>query len=127
MPGRFRLAYLLCLLAMVPAVLAAQRPAGLIRQELEQAAREVPQLAKVLSLEPGGTVADVGSGGGAMAVVFAKWLGPGGRVYATDIREAPLAEIRAAVEGLTNVAVLEGGTRSTPIVRAFSASERSDG
>ena len=45
-----------------------------------------------------------------MAVVIAKWLGPGGRVYATDIREAELAEIRAAVarEGLANV-VVPGG------------------
>ncbi len=113
MPCRYRAAYLACLLFTVPAALAAQRTAALVRQELEQAAREVPQLAKVMALEPGDTVADIGSGGGAMAVVFAKWLGPDGRVYATDVREAQLAEIRAAVENLANVVVLEGAARST--------------
>jgi SAM-dependent methyltransferase len=50
-----------------------------------------------------------------MAVVIAKWLGSGGRVYATDIRAPQLAEIREAVarEGLANVVVLEGGSQST--------------
>ena len=114
MPGR-RFAQVACLLFIGHAVLAAQRPAALIRQELEQAAREVPKLAEVLSLKPGMTVADVGSGGGAMAVRMAEWLGPDGHVFATDVREAQLAEIRGAVarEGLANVVVLEGATRST--------------
>ena len=114
MPGR-RFAQVSCLLFIGHAVLAAQRPAALIRQELEQAAREVPKLAEVLSLKPGMTVADVGSGGGAMAVRMAEWLGPDGHVFATDVREAQLAEIREAVarEGLANVVALEGATRST--------------
>ena len=73
---RYRFAHAVCLLFVVPAALVAQRPEGLVRQELEQAAREVPKLAQVLSLKPGMTVADVGSGGGAMAVWMAKWLGP---------------------------------------------------
>ena len=115
MPRRHRFAHVACLLVIVPAALAAQRPAALVRAELEQAAREVPKLAEVLTLKPGTTVADVGSGGGAMAVVFAKWLGPGGRVFATDVRAAQLAEIRAAVarDGLANVVVLEGAALST--------------
>src|SRR5262245_13370946 len=108
-------AYFVCLLFMVPAGLTAQRTAALVRAELEQAAREVPQLAEVLALKPGGTVADVGSGGGAMAGVIAKWLGPDGRVYATDIRAEQLAEIKTMVEkqDLANVVVLEGAARST--------------
>jgi len=115
MSRRYRFLYIACLLFTVPAALAAQRAAALVRTELEQARREVPQLAEVLALKPGGTVADVGSGGGAMAVVMANWLGPGGRVFATDVRAEQLAEIRAAVarEGLDNVVVLEGATRST--------------
>ena len=50
-----------------------------------------------------------------MSVVIAKWLGPGGRVYATDIGSEQLAEIRAAVaqEALSNVVVLEGAESST--------------
>ena len=112
---RCRFAYIACLLFTVPAAFAVQRTAALVRVELEQARREVPQLAEVLAIKPGRTVADVGSGGGAMSLAFANWLGTDGRVYATDIRPEQLAEIRAAVarEGLSNVVVLEGATRST--------------
>jgi predicted methyltransferase len=106
--------YLACLLIALPAALASQRPAAAVRQERERAAREVPKLAEVLALKPGMVVADVGAGGGAMSVVMAKWLGPEGRVYATDIGAAQLAEIRAAVaeNALSNVVVLEGAVAS---------------
>ncbi len=109
-----------CLLLTLPVVLGAQRPAAAVRQEREQAVREGPQLAELLALKPGMVVADVGAGGGAMSVVLAKWLGPGGRVYATDIRAEQLAEIRAAVaEGaLSNVVVLEGAEASTNLPSA---------
>jgi ubiquinone/menaquinone biosynthesis C-methylase UbiE len=105
----------LCLLFLAPAALGAQRPEVVVRQERERAAREVPKLADVLSLKPGMIVADVGAGGGAMSVAMAKWLGPEGRVYATDIGATQLAEIRDAVarEALKNVVVLEGAARST--------------
>ena len=115
MSRRYRLTLSVCFLLAVPAALDAQRPANLIRQEFDQAAREVPTLARVLSITPGMTVADVGAGGGAMAVTMAKWLGADGRLYATDVAAAQLAEIRGAVtkEALTNVIVVEGATRAT--------------
>jgi ubiquinone/menaquinone biosynthesis C-methylase UbiE len=104
-----------CLLLVLPATSSGQRPERLIRQEQEQAKRDVPKLADALSLKPGMTVADVGSGGGSMAVGMATWLGPSGRVYATDVGAAQLAEITSAVarDGLTNVTVLEGAAGST--------------
>src|SRR5688572_32991536 len=110
-----RWTYVACFLFALPAALGSQRPATAVLQEREQAAREVPQLAELLALEPGMIVADVGAGGGAMSVVMAKWLGPGGRVYATDIRAEQLAEIRAAVaqDAVSNVVVLEGAEAST--------------
>jgi len=110
-----RCAYIACLLFALPAAAQSQRPATAVRQEREQAAREVPQLAELLALKPGMTVADVGAGGGAMSVAMAKWLGPGGRVYATDIGAAQLAEIRALVtqDAVPNVVVLEGAGSST--------------
>ena len=112
---RRRCAYIACLVFALPTALASQRPAGVVRQEREQAAREVPQLAELLALKPGMIVADVGAGGGAMSVVMAKWLGPAGRVYATDIRVEQLAEIRDTVaqDALSNVVVLEGTESST--------------
>jgi len=115
MRQRFYLVLGVCLLFLAQGALIAQRPESAVRQEREQAAREVPKLADVLSLTPGMTVADVGSGGGAMAVSMAKWLGPSGRVYATDVASAQLAEIREYVarEAIKNVVVLEGAARST--------------
>jgi predicted methyltransferase len=115
MKWRRRCAYIVCLLFALPTAQASQRPAGVVRQEREQAAREVPQLAELLALKPGMIVADVGAGGGAMSVVMAKWLGPSGRVYATDIRAEQLAEIRDAVaqDASSNVVVLEGAESST--------------
>ena len=117
---RRRCACLACLVLLLPAVSESQRPAGAVRQEREQAAREVPQLAELLALKPGMTVADVGAGGGAMSVVMAKWLGPGGRVYATDIGAAQLAEIKglATQDAVSNVVVLEGGESSTNLPSA---------
>jgi len=86
-----------------------------IAQERAEAERDVPLLAEVLELKPGMTVADVGAGGGAMTVVFGKWLGPSGRVFATDITERALRQTRdyAKNEGLTNVTVLEGAAATT--------------
>jgi ubiquinone/menaquinone biosynthesis C-methylase UbiE len=105
----------LSLLLTAWASLAAQRPAQVVRQEIEQAAIEVPKLAELLDLKPGMTVADVGAGGGAMAVAMARWLGSSGHVYATDIGQPQLAEIRDLVarEGLSNVDVIEGAVSAT--------------
>ena len=85
-----------------------------VRIERAQAEREVPQLAEVLELKPGMTVADVGAGGGAITVVLGKWIGSG-RVFATDIGAPQLQLIRDYVmrEGLANVTVVEGRATST--------------
>ena len=85
-----------------------------VRIERAQAEREVPQLAEVLELKPGMTVADVGAGGGAITVVLGKWIGSG-RVFATDIGAPQLQLIRDYVmrEGLGNVTVIEGRATST--------------
>jgi ubiquinone/menaquinone biosynthesis C-methylase UbiE len=106
---------LTCLVLAAWASLAAQRPAEAVRQEIAQAAKDVPRLAETLSLKPGMTVGDVGAGGGAMAVAMATFLGPSGHVYATDIGQAQLAEIRdyVAREGLSNVDVIEGAASAT--------------
>ena len=85
-----------------------------VAQERRQAESEAPQLAAVLGIKPGATVADIGTGGGAMAIVLARLVGSG-RLYATDITERSLTTTRdyAKKEGLTNVTVIEGGAAST--------------
>ena len=118
MKSRWRFGYVAGLVlsfAAAPQAQQAQRPAEAVRQERERAAREAPKLAEVLALKPGMVVADVGAGGGATSVAMAKWLGSNGRVYATDIGDVQLAEIRALVaqEGASNVVVVKSDASST--------------
>jgi SAM-dependent methyltransferase len=71
--------------------------------------REVERLAELLAIGPGSTVADIGAGKGRFALALARRVGPGGRVYATEI-DAGLREkiARAAArEGLENLVVVE--------------------
>jgi SAM-dependent methyltransferase len=104
-------------MALVPLLLSAPgaQQGGLTDAQVKSAESEVPELVKLLALQPGMTVADVGAGFGAWTVRLARFVGTSGRVYATDIGEAQLAAIRAyaAKEGLTNVTVLEGGIDTT--------------
>ena len=88
---------------------------GLTDGQLKAAEIEVPRLVELLELKPGMTVADVGAGFGAWTMRFSRWLGPEGRVYATDIGAAQLAALRDAVqrERLANVTVLEGASSTT--------------
>jgi predicted methyltransferase len=106
-------------LAVVAAAFAVtvqgQEPdARQIAQERREAEREAPSLVEVLELKPGMTVADVGSGGGAMTVVLGKWIGAG-RVFATDVTQNAVRMTReyAKKEGLTNVTVIEGAAAAT--------------
>ena len=101
-------------------VLSGQEPdARQIAQERKSAEEDAPKLVEVLELKPGMTVADVGTGGGAMTVVLGHWIGSG-RVYATDVTERALRTTReyAKKEGLTNVTVIEGGAASTNLPAA---------
>jgi predicted methyltransferase len=88
---------------------------GLTDAQIKSADLEVPQLVQVLELKPGMTMADVGAGFGAWTMRFARWTGPAGRVYATDLGAAQLAALRDSMqrEALGNVTVLEGAVNAT--------------
>ena len=106
---------LLALIAIAYTPVNAQLPdARQVAQERARAEVEVPQLAALLELKPGMTVADVGAGFGSSTVVFAKWIGSG-KVFATDIGQRQLRAIRDYVdkESLTNVTVIEGSAAAT--------------
>ena len=62
-----------------------------------------------LALEPGASVADLGSGDGYFTLYLAERVGPSGTVYAVDIDADALAELerRAAARGLDNVVTVE--------------------
>ncbi|MEX2273299.1 MAG: methyltransferase domain-containing protein [Vicinamibacterales bacterium] len=108
--------------ALSASVLVAQpqeQDAREMAQERAQAELDAPKIVDVLELKPGMTMADVGSGGGAMTVVLGKWIGTG-RVFATDITEHALRWTRQYVkkEGLTNVTVIEGAAAATNLADA---------
>ncbi len=102
------------LLCGAPAYAQDDDYARQVAQERREAEFEAPHIAEVLGLKPGTTVADIGTGGGAMAIVLGRLVGSG-RVYATDITQRSLTTTReyARKEGLTNVTVVEGGVAST--------------
>jgi precorrin-6B methylase 2 len=104
----------LCVLLWLVVSSAAQQTA-LTDQQIRTADEEVPRLVALLELKPGMTVADVGAGFGAWSMRFARWLGPEGRVFATDVGDAQLASMRDNMtrEKLTNVTVIGGGAAGT--------------
>jgi SAM-dependent methyltransferase len=77
---------------------------------------EPERLARVLGLQPGMRVADIGAGSGDLAVAMAAFVGNTGRVYATELAPERRAEIerRVSREPARNVRVVaaaEGDTR----------------
>lgn len=76
---------------------------------------EVERLARVLDIEPGDTVADVGAGDGWLSIEIANRVSESGHVFATELSADRREDIRAAVAaaGLDNVTVVEAGERET--------------
>ena len=68
-------------------------------------------LVEVLQVRPGAVLADIGAGPDALlAARMARHVGPSGRVYATEIGERALGNLREAIrrEDVKNVEVIEG-------------------
>jgi ubiquinone/menaquinone biosynthesis C-methylase UbiE len=91
--------------------LAAWLPVAALADEVGEAER----LAQRLGVGPGSRVAEIGAGDGEMAVEIAKLVGPGGRVYATELeadqREAIAAAAREA--GVASLTVVEAQLAAT--------------
>lgn len=70
--------------------------------------QEPERVLDALTLAPDGVVADVGAGSGYFTERFARRLGEGGLVYATDVQEEMLHRLRARVADarLANVVVV---------------------
>jgi ubiquinone/menaquinone biosynthesis C-methylase UbiE len=97
----------------IATVMDAQGAAWLDRPERER--EEAPTKAiAALDIRAGQTVADIGAGSGYYTVRLAEAVGPGGRVYATDIQPEMLALIKkrlaetAAGKGSANVELILG-------------------
>jgi ubiquinone/menaquinone biosynthesis C-methylase UbiE len=88
-------------------------------QRFEKPGREVydrrQEIVAATGVKPGAAVADVGAGTGLFSMLFARAVGPKGKVYAVDIAAPFLAHIakRAAKEGVKNVQTVRATERST--------------
>lgn len=82
--------------------------------------QETDRLAEVFALEPTSRVADVGAGSGAFSLELASRIVPRGHVFATEIDEDAVADIRADVSaaGLKNVTVLRAAEASSNLPAA---------
>lgn len=81
---------------------------------------EADRILEVLGIRAGMRVADVGAGRGEWAVELARAVGPEGRVYATEIDNDRLDDIRRAAKraGLANVQVVKAGSTETGLPQA---------
>jgi len=81
----------------------------------DEFASDARRLVPAIQLHEGQTVADIGAGGGQLAVELAREVGPSGRVYATELEEDRRRDISKAAKsaGLKNVEVLEARATST--------------
>ncbi len=79
-------------------------------EDERDAAQEVPQVVRLLGIEPGMTVADIGAGSGYYAVRLAPVVGVTGRIMAEDVTPAYLKILEAKLRDLhlTNVTVTLG-------------------
>lgn len=78
---------------------------GIFEGESRELFKHRARILQALKLKPGMAVADIGAGTGFFSVLFAKEVGPDGKVYAVDIAEDFLKHIRATAKehGLTNI------------------------
>ena len=75
------------------------------------------EILKTLNIQPGQTIADIGSGGGFFTFLFSHIVGDKGTVYAIDTNEGFLDYInsQAAENGLTNIKTVLATEDATPI------------
>jgi ubiquinone/menaquinone biosynthesis C-methylase UbiE len=75
----------------------------------------MPRLRHALALKPGMSVADIGAGSGELTVVLAAEVGPGGRVFSTEIDPKALEQIRArvATAAVQNVTLVHAQAHDT--------------
>ncbi len=85
-----------------------------------KAARKKNQAEKILTtlhIQPGHTIADIGSGGGFFSMLFSKQVGANGKVYAVDTNKEFLEFItsQAAKQNMTNITTVPTTEHTVPL------------
>jgi ubiquinone/menaquinone biosynthesis C-methylase UbiE len=98
----------LCLAATLLAAGSAPQPApGLSASEEKRLQNmKFDEIASALGVREGGRIADLGAGEGIFTAALAAAVGPAGRVYAVEISEAMLKQLRK--RATKNVEVIHG-------------------
>ncbi len=84
------------------------------------AAEEIKRLAELMEWKPGTIAADIGAGDGRFTFAAVRFVGPSGKVYATEIDAKKLEELKAEVakRKLQNVLVVESKEADTNLPTA---------
>jgi predicted methyltransferase len=103
-PPLFWIAGLALVTPFVIATLAAQSDAA-----------DAEQLVRVLAVDPGDTVAEIGAGRGSLTLAIARAVGATGRVFTSELGDKNIATLRRAVEqsGLEQITVVESHASRT--------------
>ncbi len=115
--GRFTASILACILVM-PILLSAQEyDWAAIDEEAFEKTQPTEKIMDIIGIKAGMFVAEVGAGGGRVAVRVARRVGPGGRVYANDITDSAIAYMRQRIqrENIQNIEVVKG-TLTDPLL-----------
>ncbi len=78
-------------------------------------AADIEQLVRVLAIDAGDTVAEIGAGTGQLTTAIARRVGTEGRVYTSELGDGGIASLRRAVEqaALPQISVIEGHPSQT--------------
>jgi ubiquinone/menaquinone biosynthesis C-methylase UbiE len=120
MPRRLRRWFIVVLLAVAGVLVLALANLPYLPLIHGTTAGEVERLAAWLEVQPGTRVADLGAGDGTFTVALARRVGSSGHVYATELDDEQLVDIRqAATEaGLSNATVIKGAVSLTNLPEA---------
>ena len=111
-------ASILAFILVMPILLPAQEyDWAAIDEEAFEKTQPTEKIMDIIGIKAGMFVAEVGAGGGRVAVRVARRVGPGGRVYANDITDSAIAYMRQRIqrENIQNMEVVKG-TLTDPLL-----------
>jgi len=96
-------------------LVVAASAALLVSRSKADAAGEMKRLAGLMQWKPGTTLADIGAGDGRFTFAALGYIGPTGKIFATEIDQQKLKQLRAEVKrrNLQNVFVVESAAADT--------------
>lgn len=112
-PGVISLGFVIALAIAAPAT--AQQ-----RRSSSDDAKDTARLIEALALRGGQVVAEIGAGSGSLSIAVARHVGEAGRVYATELGDERVDELKRAVKDAAadNIVVLAGDERVSNLPEA---------